>query len=61
MKSGNPLNGCAAKAYVYQSVILPIIVILRLECVLIEWRKKKTEKIRMKRPDMKDKETWEAG
>ena len=28
------------KSYEYQSVILPIIVIRRLECVLIDWREK---------------------
>lgn len=37
-KSAERLRG-KFKAYEYQSVILPIIVIRRLECVLIEWRK----------------------
>ena len=36
-KSAERLRG-KFKAYEYQSVILPIIVIRRLECVLIEWR-----------------------
>ena len=40
------------KAYEYQSVILSIIVIRRLECVLIDWRKKKAEEIWKKRPDI---------
>lgn len=54
-KSAERLRG-KFKAYEYQSVILPIIVIRRLECVLIDWRKKKAEEIRKKRPGMKDKE-----
>ncbi len=53
-KSAERLRG-KFKAYEYQSVILPIIVIRRLECVLIEWRKK-SEEIHRKRPDIKDKE-----
>ena len=36
-KSAERLRG-KFKAYEYQSVILPIIVIRRLECVLISWR-----------------------
>ena len=47
-KSAERLRG-KFKAYEYQSVILPIIVIRRLECVLIEWRKKKAEEMREKR------------
>ncbi len=54
-KSAERLRG-KFNAYEYQSVILPIIVIRRLECVLIEWREKKAEEIRKKRPDIKDKE-----
>ena len=46
-KSAERLRG-KFKAYEYQSVILPIIVIRRLECVLIEWRKKKAEEIHEK-------------
>jgi len=38
-KSAERLRG-VFKAYAYQSVILPIIVIRRLECVLIQWRDK---------------------
>jgi type I restriction enzyme M protein len=42
-KSAERLRG-KFKAYEYQSVILPIIVIRRLECVLVKWREdKKTE------------------
>ena len=36
-KSAERLRG-KFKAYEYQSVVLPIIVIRRLECVLIKWR-----------------------
>ena len=36
-KSAERLRG-KFKAYEYQNVILPIIVIRRLECVLIKWR-----------------------
>ena len=36
-KSAERLRG-KFKAYEYQSVILPIIVIRRLECVLLAWR-----------------------
>jgi type I restriction enzyme M protein len=54
-KSAERLRG-KFKAYEYQSVILPIIVIRRLECVLIDWRKKKTEEIRNKRPNSNEKE-----
>jgi len=54
-KSAERLRG-KFKAYEYQSVILPIIVIRRLECVLINWREKKADEIRKKRPDIKDKE-----
>lgn len=50
-KSAERLRG-KFKAYEYQSVILPIIVIRRLECVLIDWREKKAEEIRRKRPDI---------
>lgn len=54
-KSAERLRG-KFKAYEYQGVILPIIVIRRLECVLIEWREKKADEIRRKRPDINDKE-----
>jgi type I restriction enzyme M protein len=39
-KSAERLRG-KFKAYEYQNVILPIIVIRRLECVLIKWREDK--------------------
>jgi type I restriction-modification system DNA methylase subunit len=43
-KSAERLRG-KFKAYEYQSVILPIIVIRRLECVLIDWRTQKAAEI----------------
>ena len=43
-KSAERLRG-KFKAYEYQSVILPIIVIRRLECVLIDWREKKAAEV----------------
>jgi len=52
-KSAERLRG-KFKAYEYQSVVLPIIVIRRLECVLISWREKQTAEILKKRPDMKE-------
>lgn len=54
-KSAERLRG-KFKAYEYQSVILPMIVIRRFECVLINWRAKEAEKIKSKRPTIKDKE-----
>lgn len=54
-KSAERLRG-KFKAYEYQSVILPMIVIRRFECVLIDWRAKEAEKIKSKRPTIKDKE-----
>ena len=50
-KSAERLRG-KFKAYEYQSVILPIIVIRRIECVLVDWRERQTEAIRQKRPDL---------
>lgn len=44
------------KAYEYQSVILPIIVIRRLECVLVKWREGKRAELRSARPKISDKE-----
>jgi type I restriction enzyme M protein len=44
------------KAYEYQNVILPIIVIRRLECVLIQWREDKKAEISKARPEIKEKE-----
>ena len=52
-KSAERLRG-KFKAYEYQSVILPIIVIRRLECVLISWREKQAGEILKKRPGMKE-------
>src|SRR5713101_2995909 len=54
-KSAERLRG-KFKAYEYQNVILPIIVIRRLECVLVQWREAKMAEIRTKRPNMPDKE-----
>lgn len=53
-KSAERLRG-KFKAYEYQSVILPIIVIRRLECVLIDWRSWQAEEIKAKRPDITEK------
>src|SRR5258708_27697829 len=53
-KSAERLRG-KYKAYEYQNVILPIIVIRRLECVLIDWREKKAAEVLAKRPNLKDK------
>jgi len=52
-KSAERLRG-KFKAYEYQSVILPIIVIRRLECVLISWREKQAAEILIKRPNMEE-------
>src|SRR6266702_5430225 len=54
-KSAERLRG-KFKAYEYQTVILPIIVIRRMECVLIEWRRDKAEKVRRNRPGLPEKE-----
>ncbi|MGE3976376.1 MAG: N-6 DNA methylase [Nitrospira sp.] len=54
-KSAERLRG-KFKAYEYQNVILPIIVIRRLECVLIKWRKEKAAEVRAKRPKLTEKE-----
>ena len=43
-KSAERLRG-KFKAYEYQNVVLPIIVIRRLECVLLKWREEKKEEI----------------
>ena len=47
-KSAERLRG-KFKAYEYQNVILPIIVLRRLECVLIDWREAKRAEVRAKR------------
>ncbi len=44
------------KGYEYQNVIMPMIIIRRLECVLIDWRAKQTEKVTKARPSIKPKE-----
>src|ERR1035437_944808 len=54
-KSAERLRG-KYKAYEYQSVILPIIVIRRLECVLIAWREAKRAEVLIKRPKLTEKE-----
>jgi len=52
-KSAQRLRG-KFKAYEYQNVILPIIVIRRLECVLVAWRQTKRAELGTKYPDMPD-------
>src|ERR1039457_3682068 len=54
-KSAERLRG-KFKAYEYQSVILPIIVIRRLECVLLKWREQKKAEILAKQPKRTEKE-----
>jgi len=53
-KSAERLRG-KFKAYEYQGVILPIIVIRRLECVLIVWREQKRMEVLAKRPNLTEK------
>jgi type I restriction enzyme M protein len=54
-KSAQRLRG-KFKAYEYQSVIMPIIVIRRLECVLLAWRGAKRAEVLAKRPKLTGKE-----
>src|SRR5437773_9865312 len=54
-KSAERLRG-KFKAYEYQGVILPIIVVRRLECVLIAWRESKRAEVLAKRPKLAAKE-----
>lgn len=54
-KSAERLRG-KFKSYEYQSVILPIIVIRRLECVLIDWREKKAATVLKNRPNLTEQE-----
>jgi len=54
-KSAERLRG-KFKAYEYQNVVLPIIVIRRLECVLIKWREEKSAEVLAKRPKLTEKE-----
>ena len=44
------------KAYEYQNVVLPIIVIRRLECVLIKWREERAAEVLANRPKLSPKE-----
>ncbi|HCI12484.1 MAG TPA: type I restriction endonuclease subunit R [Gallionellaceae bacterium] len=54
-KSAERLRG-KFKAYEYQAVILPIIVIRRLECVLLSWREVRRIEILSKHPKLTEKE-----
>lgn len=54
-KSAERLRG-KFKAYEYQNVILPIMVIRRLECVLIAWREAKRIKVLADRPTITEKQ-----
>jgi len=54
-KSAERLRG-KFKSYEYQSVILPIIVIRRLECVLLAWHEAKRAEVMAKRPKLNDKD-----
>ena len=54
-KSAERLRG-KFKAYEYQSIVLPIIVIRRLECVLLKWREQKKVEIRGKQPKLSEQE-----
>ena len=54
-KSAERLRG-KFKAYEYQGVILPIIVIRRLECALLKWRDDKKAAICARQPKITDKE-----
>ena len=54
-KSAERLRG-KFKAYEYQNVILPIIVIRRLECVLLKWREAKKAEIRAKQLNRTEEE-----
>ena len=52
-KSAERLRG-KFKAYEYQGVILPIIVIRRLECVLLAWREAKSDEVLAKRSGLSE-------
>ncbi len=54
-KSAERLRG-KFKAYEYQSVIMPLIVIRRLECVLLEWRKGTLAALTKQYPDKSEKQ-----
>lgn len=57
-KSAERMRG-KFKSYEYQSVILPIIVIRRLECVLIDWRQRKAAEVLNNRPNLTEKKVAE--
>jgi type I restriction-modification system DNA methylase subunit len=59
-KSAERLRG-KFKAYEFQNVVLPIIVIRRLECVLIKWREDKAAEVLAKRPKLTTKALAESG
>ena len=54
-KSAERLRG-KFKAYEYQSVIMPLIVLRRLECVLQDWRKAKRKQLEKQYPSKSSKE-----
>jgi type I restriction enzyme M protein len=54
-KSAERLRG-KFKAYEYQSVILPIIVIRRLECVMLKWREEKRAEIQARKSNLTEQE-----
>jgi type I restriction enzyme M protein len=54
-KSAERLRG-KFKAYEYQGVILPIIVLRRLECVLLAWREAKRAEVLARRPKLTEEE-----
>ena len=54
-KSAERLRG-KFRAHEYQTVILPIITIRRLECVLLKWREERAEEIRAKRPEISEED-----
>lgn len=54
-KSAERLRG-KFKAYEYQNVVIPIIVIRRLECVLLNWRENKRLEISAKQPNFTEKQ-----
>ncbi len=54
-KSAERLRG-KFKAYEYQGVILPIIVIRRLECVLLAWHEAKSAEVLARRPKLSEEE-----
>ncbi|OGW33029.1 MAG: restriction endonuclease subunit M [Nitrospirae bacterium GWC2_56_14] len=57
-KSAERLRG-KFKAYEYQSIVLPIIVIRRLECVLLKWREDKAAKMREEKTVRSEQEIYE--